>query len=100
MTLKFYDKAGKPIRVDQWAELLDDDAYRQLAETKIGVLRVSTIWLGFDKLERVPPHMFETMVLAGTHELECRRYITVEAALEGHAEAVSRCPQPQKGHDE
>jgi hypothetical protein len=61
---------------------------------------VSTVFLGMDTqypmhapgAERTatepPPILFETMIFGGEHHLWQRRYLTYDAAIDGHVEAL------------
>ena len=95
MSLNFYDRAGGPLTIEQWAMLQEDDEYRQLGLTEVGEARVSTIWIGFDLTVHIFPdftpklvQMFETMIFGGPYHLSQWRYFTEEQAIEGHALAV------------
>ena len=56
----YVDRDGTPITLERWAQLIETDGYMRLAETHVGDIRVSTIWVGIDHgLEH--PNAFETM---------------------------------------
>lgn len=88
--LDYYDRQGRPITMEQWAELREDHLH--VAETWVGQLWVSTVWLGMDHgWGDGPPLIFETMVFArrvSYSEFLCFRYSTEAAALVGHQRAV------------
>lgn len=81
---------GAPVAVDEvlvWASWFET-ADRSVAQTQIGPLRVSTVFLGLDhQWGDGPPVLWETMVFADLeHSDHTRRYTSREAAVEGHAE--------------
>ena len=85
--MRYYDRRGNPITVEQWANSLADNT---VAKTTIGVsgstVDVSTVWLGLDhSFGDGPPLIFETMVFGGNLDQEQERYSTESEALVGHA---------------
>jgi hypothetical protein len=112
-----YDRKGRPLRLLQWGRMMEDLAYRRVAETTLDDGKwVSTVWLGLDHSfgggER---QIFETMVFSGEgkkgrmpkfedgkltgedgpeyiyHEdLYCERYATEMEAQLGHVRIVAR----------
>lgn len=97
-----YDKHGEPISLRVWAELCEDREYARVAETWIGKVRISTVWLGINhNFLWGPPMVFETMVFDHNQEyddhrgnrvapdIEMTRYTTLEAAQRGHEDMVS-----------
>ena len=99
----FYDRRGDPLTVREYAALHQFRSYCRVAETFIGPLRVSTVWLGLDHRwlatpseAPLPPVIFETMVFqkdrVSLHpELDAfvnyqERYCSEEDAETGHAE--------------
>lgn len=97
----YYNRAGEPIGMLEWAEAHETD--RRVAETTVGKLWVSTVWLGLDHaFLDGPPLIFETMVFKGSAaEVEdwteeyCERYSTEAAALAGHEVAVAWAKEHQ-----
>lgn len=91
----YYDKQGNAIDLMAWAKLLDDMAYKRVAETTLeDGTWISTVWLGIDHRfgGDGPPLIFETMVFASKDNLQerdCQRYSTEAEALAGHAEMVN-----------
>jgi len=91
MSLKYYDRAGQPITMDEWGNLLVKDiSARVVAKDDFrvagGPVCVSTVWLGLDhQWGDGPPLIFETMVFGGSIEGEMERYSTEAEALAGHA---------------
>lgn len=91
----YYDRAGSPITMKQWAGSRERD--RRIALTDAGGYWVSTVWLGLDhSFGDGPPLIFETMIFAGSErevadwaEEYCERYATEAAALAGHDRAVA-----------
>ena len=108
----FYTPSGRPIDVIEWATKYEDGENtglpygRHIGDTKVGPLRVSTVWLGLDhsfqypyiddngELCFPPALIFETMVFAPRvtwyHDLESHRYTTIEQAVAGHWSTVRR----------
>lgn len=87
---RYYDKTGKPLTLEEWAGLFDDDEYRRIALTACpGGVSVSTVWLGLDHRWRPggQPLIFETMAFPGEEQ---ERYSTEEEARAGHAAMVAR----------
>jgi hypothetical protein len=71
----------------RWFETSD----RQVAKTDIGDVRVSTVFLGFDRsFGQGPPLLFETMIFGGPFDQDKyqERCSTWEEAEAQHAEAV------------
>lgn len=91
---KLYVLDGKePRRVDslmEWSRLFEIDN-RQVAETWIGPVRISTVFLGVDHSHfDGPPLIFETLVFGGALADEMDRYSTFDEAEAGHAAMVAR----------
>lgn len=86
----FYDRLGNEITVDEWAARFAEDGYRQVRTTVTATgVHVSTIWFGINMGRVNPPKMFETLV-AGSWGESIRRWSSLEAALDGHADLVAR----------
>lgn len=84
----YYDRQGQPVTGERWAELIEDDSYRQIALTDVGNCRISTIWFGLLGYEKVPV-IFETDVYGpDLVRLDRHRWATEAEALRGHAAAV------------
>lgn len=86
----YYDRQGWPIDLMQYVHLMDDRDYREVEQTDIGDVLVSTVWLGLDHGLGDAVLIFETMVFGGDLHLEQHRYPTEEQARAGHAEVVER----------
>lgn len=91
--MKFVDRNGGPITIEEFMEKMADEEYRCVELTVIEkgseVCNVSTVWLGVDhSLGGGNPVLFETMIFGGSHAGFERRYETEIEALSGHAEAV------------
>ena len=89
---KFYVLDGhKPLPVDgvlEWAEWFER-AERQVNETRIREVRISTVFLGIDHaFFGGPPLLFETMIFGGPHDGEMKRCCTWDEAEAMHARAV------------
>lgn len=72
----------------------DDPAATAAAESVarlggLGMVRVSTVFLGIDhNWGRGPPVLWETMIFGGPHDEFQERYSSHESAVAGHARAV------------
>lgn len=85
----YYDREGKPMPLMCWANMMNNDAYRCVAQTLFGPNeRVSTVWLGINTSVIGPPpgQIFETMVFAERSEMNegQQRYSTLDDAIIGH----------------
>lgn len=93
MTTGYYDRAGKPLSLLEWAEAIERET-RVVARTTLpNGNRVSTIWRGLNHgYGDGPPLIFEIMVfLENTfEELDCERYATEAEARAGHARMVDK----------
>lgn len=91
----YFDKTGKPLEVQEWAELFEREDYKRIGHDVIDPFEVSTIWVGLRLgitalplgVDEPPPLIFETAVFdsEGVHSIV--RYATEEQARAGH-EAV------------
>lgn len=80
----------KPVNdVIEWAEK-GFGPNRQVGDTDVGDVRVSTVFLGLDHdtLGKGPPILFETMVFGGIHDQWMDRCATWDEAVAMHARAV------------
>lgn len=87
----YYDREGRPIEMMEWVELMHED-YKRVAETRVGQVYVSTVWLGLNhNWGRGRPLIYETMAFGpgSWSELLCERYSTEAEALAGHERAVA-----------
>ncbi len=75
--------------VIEWGKWFEK-SNRHVADTKIGDVRVSTVFLGLDHGFGSAPILFETMVFGGNFDEEMNRYHTWEEAEKGHAEMVRK----------
>lgn len=89
----YYNRAGEPIDLMQWAHLMEDHDYKVVEQTVVNDRwLVSTVWLGIDHGFLGPPMIFETMVFAQgqpADDWEVRRYATEADARVGHADMVA-----------
>ena len=83
----------KEVEAEDGAEItvptdLTDMRDRWQTVTRVGPMRVSTVFLGLDHWGM----LYETMVFKGNgnSEYECERYKTRAEAIEGHAAVVER----------
>lgn len=93
--MSYFNREGKPLTLEQWAELAGDLVTKRVAEDDLiapddRCLWVSTVWLGIDMSHHDgPPLIFESMVFErGFADLYCQRYATESEALAGHAALV------------
>lgn len=86
-----FDFDGQPISALEWAVLFEDFERRQVADTTIGDVRISTVWLGLNYrfLDDGAPLIFESMVFGGEFDAHCERYPNWAAALAGHDQLVA-----------
>lgn len=81
-----------PVKTDlmTWARWFVEGDHRQVKQTLMGDVDVSTVFLGLDhRFGEGPPLIFETMIFGGEHDEFCERYSTWEEAEAGHARAVA-----------
>ena len=74
-----------------WAAWFEEPANRRIAETFVGNVRVSTVFLGIDhnfSPDDPMPILFESMVFGGPHDETQERYYTEEEARLGHTDLV------------
>ena len=84
MSDKYLLKDGVPVPVDDLME------WARIAETMVGDVRVSTVFLGMDiSFGHGEPVLFETMIFGGVHDKYKERYHTLEESMIGHEKAVS-----------
>ncbi len=92
-------KNKKPVLCEDllaWAKWFEEQK-RKVADTKIGKVEVSTVFLGIDHgffSNRII--LFETMVFGGKHNHFCRRYSTWIEAEQGHQDAVDMVKKAEK----
>lgn len=81
----YYDRTGKPITVEQWAEMRSRERYRILARDHVGDGDLITAWLGLVEPSIYDARLFGTALAnhEGVHQIEV--YDTEEDAMEGHA---------------
>jgi hypothetical protein len=94
----YHDRAGKPITLQEYGQLIEDVNAKRVAETVLpNGYWVSTIWLGLNHaFGHGPPLIFETMVFvcdADGHaknwqEQDSDRYSAEAEALAGHERMV------------
>jgi hypothetical protein len=94
MTDKF-DKNSKPLKLMEWAKLVEDKDYKRVAEITLPDGKwISTVWLGLNhNWGEGKPLIFETMVFpskSDLSELDIDRYSTLEEAQKGHEEFVKK----------
>jgi len=73
-----------------WSDNLEPIEARRVGNTQIGVVSVSTVFLGVDhQFWGGPPLLFETMIFGGPQDEFCERYSTWDEAEAGHARIVA-----------
>jgi hypothetical protein len=85
------DHMVRPCSQEEWAELWRGDQHRRIvAQTEIGGLNVSTVFLGIDHdfTGVGPALLFETMVFGDGDGDLCERYSTWDQAVAGHERLV------------
>ena len=95
MTDKYILHGKEPVPCDdlfKWAEWLKS-ADRHVKEDEINGVRISTVFLGLDHnlarlLGRGRPHLFETMIFGGEHDMYCERSSTWDQAKINHDRVV------------
>lgn len=76
-----------PVAFSDWR--LQGIEQRRVAETEVGDVRISTVFLGVDHgWGGGPPLLFETMVFGGNYDEYQDRYSSWQDAEEGHARVV------------
>lgn len=94
-----YDREGKPISMERFVELYDDQEYKRVAFDQVTRLEeaimVSTVWLGIDHGFGATRHpiIFETQVFGGSLDRQCWRYSTEAEARIGHAIVLRKIRQ-------
>jgi len=86
--MNYFDRNGKLITLEEWAELSANEEYKRLRKTEIDDIVISTVWLGINhQFGSGPPLIFETMIFDGESEKQWR-YTDEKEALFGHENAV------------
>lgn len=85
-------KIPVPCNFLEWGEWLENPNNRIVSVTKIGDVKISTVFLGLDHQFYITgeerPALFETMIFKGEHDDFQERYSTWDEAEEGHKKAV------------
>jgi hypothetical protein len=90
----YYNRAGEPMGLMEWAAAFEDPAAKIVAKTTVGDAEVSTVWLGSDhSFGEGPPLIFETMIFGGEHDQYQWRYSTEEQARTAHERIVEALKQ-------
>jgi hypothetical protein len=86
------DENRNPIAVDfmTWAVWFENSKERVVAQTNVGNVTVSTVFIGLDHNFDPfgPPHLFETMIFRNGDGGDCWRCTTWQEAEAQHARAV------------
>lgn len=92
------DEMKNPVRENdavKWSAFYRSDANRRVGYTKIGDVRVSTVFLAMDhSFEGGAPILFETMVFGGEFDQSQYRYRTWDEAVNGHAAVCNMVANP------
>lgn len=84
------DGEPTPVSLLEWGRWFDDINNRRVAETFVGDVHISTVFLGIDhRFGDGPPLWFETMIFGGEHDEFQDRYSTLDEARSGHNRAVA-----------
>ena len=85
------NRKAVPCDLHTWVALMQDHAFKRVAETTIGPYRVSTVFLGLDHaFGGGPPMLFETMAFGGPLGEEQDRCSTWEQAEAMHEAMCER----------
>jgi hypothetical protein len=96
----YFDRQGKPMGLWEWAAIMESGQDRHVADDMVGLVRVSTVWLGLNhNWGEGPPLIFETMVFGGVHDEDQWRYPTEAAALAGHDQVVTMVREAEEQID-
>lgn len=91
MTIGYYHRDGSPAESFVRSHDPESPDYFRVAETEIGDVRISTVFICLDhRYGDGPPIIFETMVFGGKHDEDMDRYSTEAEALAGHERWVAR----------
>ncbi len=83
------NKLPKPCEMMDWAKCVQDPKEKIVGLTKIGDIKISTVFLGLDHCwDDGPPLLFETMIFGGDHDEYQERCTTWEEAETMHRIAV------------
>lgn len=84
--MKYIDKQGNEITLEEWLVLLEDDDYRQIVQHYLGdfTIFVSTVWIGLAYEPEAPYYVFETMVFGGPWDEHAERHASEHEALVWH----------------
>jgi len=90
---KFFKLVGRRVEpvedMMEWAKIFEDGSKRAVANTKIGDVTVSTVFLGLNHAwEANPPQIFETMIFGGEFSDHQWRTTTYAEAEKRHSEAI------------
>jgi len=94
-TPRWYVLEGKQVRparnMMEGVRAFEDFDKRRVAETYVGEVRISTVFLGLDHSysDDGPPLVFETLVFGGLLDGDMERYSTWGEAEAGHARMVT-----------
>lgn len=93
-TTNKYDKKGRPLTLDQWADLIEDLDYARIKQDWTPNRRyfVSTVWVG------LMPSIFETMIFGDRLDLETVRYNTLAEAKAGHKKLFTKYQKLDKAN--
>lgn len=86
----YFDRQGRPMEMMEWARAYEKWENKIVAQSSVGDVKVSTVWLGLNhRFGDGPPLIFETMIFGGDLDQEQWRYSTEEEAMDGHRAAMS-----------
>lgn len=96
--INYYDRDGNPMPDDWWDKSKHGDrnfshwtTERRVANTAVGDIIVSTVWLGLDHaFMGATPIIFETMTFGDPWNNEMARHGTEEDAMRRHLNVLDR----------
>lgn len=96
------DARGEPVicrDLMAWARWFEaNDDRRVVAQDTVGVVMVSTVFLGLDHAwGHGRPLLWETMIFGGAHDRYQERYASRAEAVAGHARALALANSPTVG---
>lgn len=97
--LMYYDKDGFQIDVERWIELFSDKNYSRIALDRIGLIKISTVWLGINhNFGNGLPIIFETVVFHNDIAEDQYRYSNLQEAKINHKSLVLKIQEEKFSH--
>ena len=96
MSEKFRRESQHIVDLREWGQWFET-ANRDVAQTHIGEVRISTVFLGFDhSFGQGSPRLYETMIFGGPHDGYQDHYSSRIEAAAGHARAVALVEEKER----